>query len=170
MHAFVSDLADTGLFFVMRMTAPAQDFRSTLQMLVGHPERARRALGRILPIGFHWLEEYIRPRYTAKMLPRHRALNPAGQASTAAASPQPEFCASLPSSTSAARALSGGGAGAWLDVLGSTLLRGGLISGGLYLYDRKDRQVLQKGLAGAAAIEVFVLGWTWWKLRRQPAS
>lgn len=98
------------------------------------------------------------------MLDRHRALNPANQAVLPPA--EAAYCASLPSSTAAYRALSGGGIGAWGEVAGSTILRAALISAGLFVLDRKNQKVLVQGLAGATAIEVFVLGWTWWKMPR----
>lgn len=78
--------------------------------------------------------------------------------------PAPPYCPSLPSSDSAYRALSGGGLSAWVEVAGSTLLRGLLISAGLKLFDWNDPKVLQRGLAGAMGIEAFVLAYTLCKM------
>lgn len=66
-------------------------------------------------------------------------------------------CASLPSSQAAADALAGE-EGAWLDVAGSMLGRAVLIGAGLAVVGEREHLV-RNSIAGACAIEVFVLGW-----------
>lgn len=107
--------------------------------------------------------------YDRSMLDRHRALNPAAQPALPPAEAQ--YCASLPSSTAAYRLLSEGSGQALVEVVGSTLLRGLLISSGLLVLDlavgkKPTPMLLAQGAAGAGAIEVFVLGWTFWKMPR----
>lgn len=52
------------------------------------------------------------------------------------------------------------------------LLRGALIGTGIWVYDkatgREDPVLLQRAIAGAAGIEVFVLAWTWWNKPKNP--
>jgi len=107
------------------------------------------------------------------MLDRRPIANPAAQTVTQAAirPVQEQYCASLPSSTAAYRLLSEGSGQALVEVVGSTMLRGLLISAGLLAFDlamrkRPTTRILAQGAAGAGAIEVFVLGWTWWKMPR----
>lgn len=67
--------------------------------------------------------------------------------------------ASLPSSDAVALALSGDPAGI-LTVVGSTLLRAGLIAGGMYLAGVRGQKTLVRGsLGGALGIEAFVFMW-----------
>lgn len=80
-----------------------------------------------------------------------------------------QYCAELPSSRAAADFLDGR-AGGIVSVVGSTLVRGALITTGIYLAQGKQRdlgQAFKLGSAGAVAIEVFVLGYTWWRKSSQ---
>ncbi len=80
---------------------------------------------------------------------------PAGQATLA--------CATLPSSNSACKVVSGT-PGGWLGVGRDMLLRGALIYGGIFVYDlvtgHRDKHRAAHALAASAGIEAFVLGWT----------
>lgn len=66
-------------------------------------------------------------------------------------------CASLPSSSAAADFLAGRDGGL-LGVVASTAGRAALIGTGLYIAGERDRLV-RNAIAGALAIEVFVLTW-----------
>ena len=65
----------------------------------------------------------------------------------------------LPSAEAANR-LVRGDAKAIVPVAGTMILRAGLIAAGLYLVGNKER-IVPGALAGAAAIEAFVLAWAW---------
>jgi hypothetical protein len=85
------------------------------------------------------------------------------KATAAAASPLPSRacapCASLPSSD-AAGDLVAGKPGALVSVVGTTLLRAGLIGAGAYVAGERDLARLARvALGGALAIEAFVLVW-----------
>lgn len=70
-------------------------------------------------------------------------------------------CAALPSSDAACDLVQGN-VSALPKVLGTTLLRGGLIAAGLYVAGERAH-LLRNSVAGALAIEVFVLGWALFK-------
>lgn len=73
--------------------------------------------------------------------------------------------ATLPSSDAVADLLDGK-PGALLGVVGSTLLRAGLIGAGMYVAGfRKRKQLVRGSIAGALAIELFVFGWVAHKRR-----
>jgi hypothetical protein len=64
----------------------------------------------------------------------------------------------LPSASSAA-ALVRGEPGALPLVLGHLALRTGLIATGMYVLGGEREHLLRNALAGACAVELFVLGW-----------
>ena len=65
----------------------------------------------------------------------------------------------LPSHRAAAMLIAGEPGGLPL-VIGSTVLRGAIIAAGLYAVDRKRKRIARDAMAGALAIEAFVLLWT----------
>ncbi len=67
-------------------------------------------------------------------------------------------CITLPSSDAAVTLVQGNIAPGIVGVVGSTLLRAGLIAGGLYLVGQKDH-LARNAIAAASAIELFVLAW-----------
>jgi hypothetical protein len=69
------------------------------------------------------------------------------------------LAADLPSAE-AARQLVRGDGGALFKVAGTTLLRAGLIGTGLYVAGQ-HRRLVRSAIAGALAVEVFVLAWAW---------
>jgi hypothetical protein len=56
--------------------------------------------------------------------------------------------------------------GGWLEAVGSTLFRAGLIGGGLYAAGLRGRPLWKGAIFGAAAVEIFVLGFTVLNVRR----
>jgi|HubBroStandDraft_2_1064218.scaffolds.fasta_scaffold26404_2 hypothetical protein len=71
--------------------------------------------------------------------------------------------AALPSGSSAA-ALLGGDVSALPAVVGSTIARAVLVGSGLIVAGER-MHVVRNAVAGALAIEAFVLGWAAWKLK-----
>ncbi len=67
-------------------------------------------------------------------------------------------CITLPSSDAAVTLVKGNLAPGIVGVVGSTLLRAGLIAGGLYLVGQRDH-LARNAVAAASAIELFVLAW-----------
>lgn len=72
-----------------------------------------------------------------------------------------EKCANLPSSVAAQRLISGD-LTAIPAVGGTTLMRAGLLAGGMLAFGER-KNLLRNSIAGAIAIEAFVLGWTYYK-------
>ena len=62
-----------------------------------------------------------------------------------------------------------GAPGGWFEAVGSTLFRAGLVAAGLYAAGLRGRQLWRGALYGATAVEVFVLGWTTYHVRRHDA-
>ena len=56
--------------------------------------------------------------------------------------------------------------GGWFEAIGSTLFRAGLIAGGLWAAGLRGRQLAKGALYGATAVEVFVLGYTVYHVRK----
>jgi hypothetical protein len=73
-------------------------------------------------------------------------------------------CAALPSG-SAAVDLMGGDLRALPAVVATTAARAALIGAGMAVAGERAH-VVRNAVAGALAIEVFVLGWAAWKIRR----
>jgi hypothetical protein len=73
-----------------------------------------------------------------------------------------------PPSTYAAYAAVTGEPGGWQRVIGTTVLRAGIISAGLYAAGQR-RRVFRSALYGSAAIEVFVLGYAFMVAKRNGA-
>ncbi len=98
-----------------------------------------------------------------------QTLAPIAPVQPAQACPVCAHCASLPSSDSAYEAVSGV-SGGWWKVAGTTLLRAGLVGAGIATYDKiagvKHKRLVQRAIAGAVGIELFVLAWTWFKAPR----
>jgi hypothetical protein len=67
-------------------------------------------------------------------------------------------CITLPSSDAAVTLVQGNIAPGIVGVAASTLLRAGLIAGGLYLVGQRDH-LARNAIAAASAIEIFVLAW-----------
>ena len=59
-----------------------------------------------------------------------------------------------------------GKSGGWIEAAGSTLFRSMLIGAGLYAAGLRGSQLVKGALAGATAIEVFVLGYTYYHVRK----
>lgn len=118
--------------------------------------------------------------------PRSIGLRPAGQgslngglppligddlsANPPSGCPAPPYCPSLPSSETANEVLTNPSLGTVAKVGRDLVLRGALIWIGIASYDaatgREDPKRLQRAIAGAAGIELFVLGWLWLKKPR----
>jgi hypothetical protein len=77
----------------------------------------------------------------------------------------PPSCNSLPSSDAAADLVDGKPSGLW-GVVTTGLGRAALISVGLYLAGEREH-VVRNALAGALAIETFVLGYVAYKKHRE---
>lgn len=60
--------------------------------------------------------------------------------------------------------------GGWVEATGSTLFRALLISAGMYAAGLRGRQLAKAALAGATAVEVFVLGYTYYHVRKAGAA
>ena len=71
-------------------------------------------------------------------------------------------CITLPSSDAAVTLVRGDIASGLPGVLGTALLRGPLIAGGLYAVGERTHLV-RNALGASAAIELFVLAWVWKK-------
>jgi hypothetical protein len=71
--------------------------------------------------------------------------------------PSTPVCPALPSGRAAFELVSGD-ASAVLPTIGCTVVRAGLIAGGLLAVGRRDH-LIRDSLAGAVAVELFVLGW-----------
>lgn len=56
--------------------------------------------------------------------------------------------------------------GGWIEAAGSTAFRALLISAGLYATGLRGTQLVKGAVAGALAIEVFVLGYTYYHVRK----
>ena len=67
-------------------------------------------------------------------------------------------CITLPSSDAAVTLVRGNIASGLVGVVASTVLRAGLIGGGLYLVGER-KHLVRNALGAAAAIEAFVLAW-----------
>jgi hypothetical protein len=77
-------------------------------------------------------------------------------------------CITLPSSDAAVTLVKGDIAPGLVGVIGSTLLRAGLIAGGLYLVGER-KHLVRNAVAAAGAIEIFVLAWVAGKKAMAPA-
>lgn len=69
-------------------------------------------------------------------------------------------CITLPSSDAAVALVRGDVGRGLVGVVGSSLLRGLLIMGGLYAVGEREHLV-RNALGASAAIELFVLAWVW---------
>lgn len=59
--------------------------------------------------------------------------------------------------------------GGWVEAAGSTAFRALLISAGLYAAGLRGKQLAKSAIYGALAIEVFVLGYTYYHVRKGQA-
>lgn len=79
--------------------------------------------------------------------------------------PSTDLVPRLPSQDAAIH-VAQGTPGGWLEAAGSTLFRALLISAGLYAVGLRGKPLWQGALAGATAVEVFVLGYTVYHVRK----
>lgn len=82
------------------------------------------------------------------------------------ATTEPIQCAALPSSSAAYDLIHRGSLTDLISVAATAALRAGLIGGGLYLYDSKDKKIIQKAVVASLAIEAFVLGYVYITTKR----
>ena len=59
--------------------------------------------------------------------------------------------------------------GGWVEAAGSTAMRALLISAGLYASGLRGKQLAKGAVYGALAIEVFVLGYTYYHVNKVQA-
>lgn len=78
-------------------------------------------------------------------------------------------CPTLPSSTAAYRMIAGDEHALGSVVL-STAGRAALVGAGAWVAGVRGRQLWRAALGGAIGIEVFVLLYAWWQLRRDRAA
>lgn len=80
--------------------------------------------------------------------------------------PSTDLVPRLPSQDAAIH-VAQGTPGGWFEAAGSTLFRAGLIAGGLYVAGLRGRDLWMGSLAGATAVELFVLGYTAYHVRKK---
>lgn len=56
--------------------------------------------------------------------------------------------------------------GGLIEAIGSTFFRGVLISAGLYVAGYRDEKLWKGAMYGAASVELFVLGYTFYHVRK----
>lgn len=83
--------------------------------------------------------------------------------------PSTDLVPRLPSQDAAIH-VAQGAPGGWMEAVGSTLFRAGLIAAGMYAAGLRGRDLLVGAFAGATAVEVFVLAYTAYHVRKGDGS
>lgn len=74
-----------------------------------------------------------------------------------------KFCPSLPSSEYAYELVIDKKPIAIIGIVGTSMLRASLIAAGIYAFGRPGPNMMRNALAGAAMVEIFVIGCIAWK-------